>query len=445
MGAPKKIIAELIFATVTPILREEERVPKLSTRGNDWSKFNIGHSQDLYDPVKNPDGVVRLTNAHNAFLHDDLAAFINSHNQFDKGDCSYGKGDTGTLRLRTAMANHLNEYFAPVSSFDAEQITFAAGVTSLSEISAMVLCDPGDAIMIGRPCHSGFEKDLCMRTGVNIEWVSFAGDNQFSLLEVADYDAAFEEAKARGSNIKALIICNPHNPLGQCYPPDTLKALVEFCASKEIHLISDEIYALSTYEREDRPSEKFTSVRSIDPSGIIDSRQVHVLYGMSKDYGAGGMRLGCVISQNPNFTKAVQAVSRFASPSKFSMDLAAKFLEDRQFVHQFLQESRRMLLQGRLYAEELLKQTDIPFHNQGNSGLAIWLDLRGFIPSLGANYDPWFAEQLIAKRFEEAGVLVDRGAVFSAPTAGRFRLVFSVDSATLREGIKRINNVLQHF
>jgi aspartate/methionine/tyrosine aminotransferase len=60
---------------------------------------------------------------------------------------------------------------------------------------------------------------------------------------------------------------------------------MEFSASKEIHLISDEIYALSTYEREDRPSEKFTSVRSIDPSGIIDSRQVHVLYGMSKVSG----------------------------------------------------------------------------------------------------------------------------------------------------------------
>ncbi|VUC33965.1 unnamed protein product, partial [Clonostachys rosea] len=413
-----------------------EKVPKLSARGTDWSKFNIGDSQDLYDPVNNPNGVVRLTNAHNGFLHDELAEFINSHNHFDKGDCSYGKGDAGTLRLRTAMANHLNEYFVPVSSFDAEQITFAAGITSLSEISAMVLCDPGDAIMIGRPCHSGFEKDLCMRTGVNIEWVSFAGDYQFSLLEVADYDAAFEEAKARGSNIRALIICNPHNPLGQCYPPDTLKAIMEFCASKGIHLISDEVYALSTYERVDRPSEKFTSVRSIDTSGIIDPRQVHVLYGMSKDYGAGGMRLGCVISQNTDFTKAVQAVSRFASPSKFSMALAAKFLEDRQFVHQFLQKSQSKLLQGRLYAEELLKQTDIPFHDKGNSGLAIWLDLRGFIPSLGANYDPWFAEQLISKRFEEAGVLVDGGAVFSAPTAGRFRIVFSVDSETLREGIK---------
>jgi hypothetical protein len=94
MGAPKKIIAESITATVTPTLREgpkitglnssdgrifvqanfswspiDERAPKLSTRGTHWSKLNIGHSQDLYDPVNNPNGVVRLTNAHNVSLH----------------------------------------------------------------------------------------------------------------------------------------------------------------------------------------------------------------------------------------------------------------------------------------------------------------------------------------------------------------------------------------
>lgn len=70
--------------------------------------------------------------------------------------------------------------------------------------------------------------------------------------------------------------------LGQCYPPETLEQLIRFCASKKIHLISDEIYALSTYERQDRASEKFTSVLAIDYSKIIDPRQVHVLYGLSK-------------------------------------------------------------------------------------------------------------------------------------------------------------------
>lgn len=70
--------------------------------------------------------------------------------------------------------------------------------------------------------------------------------------------------------------------IGRCYPPETLRALLQFCATRGIHLISDEIYALSTYPRDDQPSEKFTSVRAIDYSDIIDPTQVHVLYGMSK-------------------------------------------------------------------------------------------------------------------------------------------------------------------
>lgn len=57
---------------------------------------------------------------------------------------------------------------------------------------------------------------------------------------------------------------------------------MRLCAAKGIHLISDEIYALSVFKWDDRPSEEFTSVRAIDPTGIIDPSQVHVLYGMSK-------------------------------------------------------------------------------------------------------------------------------------------------------------------
>lgn len=57
---------------------------------------------------------------------------------------------------------------------------------------------------------------------------------------------------------------------------------MHFCAAKGIHLISDEIYALSVYKRGDGPSEEFTSVLAIDPTGIINPSQVHVLYGMSK-------------------------------------------------------------------------------------------------------------------------------------------------------------------
>lgn len=65
---------------------------------------------------------------------------------FDRQCCAYGEGYTGTLRMRSAMAKHLNNHFKPAMAIDAEEITFAAGVTSLNEVCALVLCNPDDAI-----------------------------------------------------------------------------------------------------------------------------------------------------------------------------------------------------------------------------------------------------------------------------------------------------------
>jgi hypothetical protein len=57
--------------------------------------------------------------------------------------------------------------------------------------------------------------------------------------------------------------------------------------------------------------------------------------------------------------------SRFSSPSQFSMDLAAKFLEDQQFMQFFLRKSQRELLRSRLLTEDLLKAAGLKFHENG--------------------------------------------------------------------------------
>lgn len=277
---------------------------------------------------------------------------------------------------------------------------------------------------------------------MDLEYIEVGDTGQFSPACVDAFEAGYEAAKARGVNIRALIICNPHNPLGQCYPRDTLIGLLKLCSRKRIHLISDEIYALSVYSRDDRTPETFTSVRAINFSGIIGPNQVHVLYGMSKDFGAGGMRLGCMISQNSEFIDAVRSICRFASPSQFSMEIAASFLEDQEHVRSFLEKSHLRLLQHRLLAESLLSEAGIPFHDKGNAGLFIWLNLSAFLPVKGSNGDGWWAQRLLSERLEQAGVSMSTGESYRAPEPGMFRLIFSLDEPSLREGIRRICNVV---
>lgn len=89
---------------------------------------------------------------------------LTAQGSFDKSLYAYGEGYTGTVRLRKAMANHLNLHFNPSTKIDPEEITFAAGVTDLNEVCAMLTCDlENDSIMFGMPNYSMFGRDLIMR------------------------------------------------------------------------------------------------------------------------------------------------------------------------------------------------------------------------------------------------------------------------------------------
>ncbi len=102
-------------------------------------------------------------------------------------------------------------------------------------------------------------------------YASFNDVNQFSVGRVARYEEALLQAQKEGVKIKALLLCNPHNPLGKCYAADTLKALMKFCEKYDLYLISDEIYALSVFPTKGEARTSFTSVLSFDLKGLLSS------------------------------------------------------------------------------------------------------------------------------------------------------------------------------
>ena len=69
----------------------------------------------------------------------------------------------------------------------------------------------------------------------------------------------------------------------RCYSREVMIAFMHLCQKYQIHLLSDEIYALTTYPTNDIPhSVPFTSLLSIDKTGIINLSLCHVIHGMSK-------------------------------------------------------------------------------------------------------------------------------------------------------------------
>lgn len=102
-------------------------------------------------------------------------------------------------------------------------------------------------------------------------------------------------------SVKALMVTNPHNPLGVAYPQEVLEACLHFCKKQGLHFISDEVYALSVFDCPDlRHPRPFVSVLSLDLDEIgAEKDRVHVVWSTSKDFGQSGFRMVCYVAINP--------------------------------------------------------------------------------------------------------------------------------------------------
>jgi len=96
--------------------------------------------------------------------------------------------------------------------------------------------------------------------------------------------------EAVSSYTKAIIVNSPNNPSGVVYSADFIGELVEYCETKGIYLIMDDIYHRLVFDGKlAPPGYQFTQ-------NDIESTKVIVTNGVSKLYGMTGFRIGWVIA-----------------------------------------------------------------------------------------------------------------------------------------------------
>ena len=117
-------------------------------------------------------------------------------------------------------------------------------------------------------------------------------------------EVRISEVRESGGQVKAFLLCNPSNPLGVVYPRQLVLELMEVCRRHSIHFISDEIYALSVFDQ----SAVFSSVLSIPIGSLPDPQRTHVLWGLSKDLGLAGFRMGFIHSLSEEVLRSIDGM-----------------------------------------------------------------------------------------------------------------------------------------
>ncbi|KAF2156497.1 PLP-dependent transferase [Myriangium duriaei CBS 260.36] len=387
--------------------------------------------QDLWDEESNPNGFVSLGHIHDN-INLPLTAF------------TYGDGARGTRRLRNAICGFLTRQLKPVRPIDPAHIVVTNGCSSAIEHLAWALGNPGDIFLVGMPFYGTFLPDLTLRTSCRMTAVSFNGVDPLGDEAVPKYESAILDAFSAGQKVAGIVICHPHNPLGRCYPRRVIEDLMRVCQKYQIHLISDEIYALSTWSV---PSQSdavpFESALSINLDSLMDPSRLHVIWGMSKDFGANGIRIGAIVSQNnvPLHASLV-SVALYSSSSSVADHLTANILEDDAWVDGYILENKKRLARHLEVVQTWAEVNDIPYMHGVNSAFFLWIDLGSAYQKRhpGKNISDMDAE--VTSSLLRSKVFLASGKHFGAEQRGWFRIVFSQQRRILEEGLRRIVDAL---
>lgn len=391
-----------------------------------------------HDENSNPDGIINLGTSENKLCFDLLQKRLTQPDMLYVDSCLLQYPDwKGHRFLREEVAKFLSEHCHAPRPLRADNVVVINGCSSLFSAIAAVLCDPDDSILIPTPFYGVITEDIDLYSSVKLYCVPLdseprQNDDRPFHLTAEKLEHALQKAKKEGVNIKAMILLNPHNPLGEIYTSEEMISFLNVAKRHELHAIVDEIYMLSVFDG------SFNSVLSLQR--LPDPQRTHVMWGISKDFAMAGVRVGTVYSENSDVIEALDHLGTLHGVSGPTQHQVSQLLKDRGWMNEvFLPENRRRLQEAHQYISTQLTRSSIPYLHRG-AGFYIWADFSKYLK------ERTFAEELRVWRcFLKHRVLLSCGQAFSCSSPGWFRIVFSDQRHRLQLGLERIRETIEEL
>ncbi|CAL9079605.1 unnamed protein product [Musa textilis] len=402
--------------------------------GQDSSYF-LGwqeYEKNPYDPITNPTGIIQMGLAENQLCFDLIESWLENHPDpaaFKKDgallfrELALFQDYHGLPAFKGALAKYMGEVRGNKVAFDPNKLVLTAGATSANETLMFCLAEPGEAFLLPTPYYPGFDRDLKWRTGAEIVPIHCSSSNGFRITKPA-LEAAYQDAQKRSLRVKGVLVTNPSNPLGTTLTRHELDILVDFVVTKDIHLISDEIYSGTNFD-----SPGFISISEATKGRDNISHRIHIVCSLSKDLGLPGFRVGAIYSENEAVVSAATKMSSFGMVSSQTQYLLAALLSDKEFTDKYLLENQMRLKERHDMLVEGLRRIGIGCL-KGSAALFCWVDMRHLLKS-----NTFKGEMELWKKIVyQVGLNISPGSSCHCDEPGWFRVCFanmSEDTLTL--------------
>ena len=310
----------------------------------------------------------------------------------------------GIMPLREKISEHyLKTYGVSISP---ERILITVGTSGAFLVAYSMLLNRGERIALTDPSYPCY-KNFAYLFDIEPVFIPLEPSNGFHL--------SMDSLKSV-TDIRALHLPSPSNPLGTLYNGDELREIVEYCDEKKLHFISDEIYHGLSYD------EKAHSALEYSDNAIV-------INGFSKLYAMPGLRLGWMIVP-PHLVRQAEIVIQNVS---ISAPTISQYACIEAFDYPELEKSREIYKKRRDFLYSALQEL-FTIHARPDGAFYIWADISKY----GLNSED-FAKVLLDK----IHVGVTPGTDFGFHhTTDHIRLAYTRNIDELKEGVNRLREFL---
>ncbi len=386
-------------------------------------------SEDMYHPTDNPNGKFPLNTAENKqswHLLKEKIELLSLEKSIPDWVPNY-TSCLGHESFRLTMANFLARFLTK-GPINPDNLAVSVGASAVIEMTAWLLGDSGDVAVFPTPSYPVYKQDIGNKAGM--ERYNLITHHEISeiaekpILKIKQLKKAKKDIVSQGKTFKVLVLTTPDNPTGGMYPIKRLEKMANWCIKNKIHLIVNEIYALSLLNTKHPAIKKdYKKQREFISFGqIMEAKQspyLHLWYALSKDLGISGFRVGILYSLNDALIKAYDNLNVSHLVSNHTQWLLSEIMADHDFMETYISYNQKALTDAYVFMIEKLRALDIPYVPSRGS-LFIWIDCAKFLKKPTQKAETKFWEDL----YNKTGVLLTPGEGFGHSKRGLFRIVY---------------------
>lgn len=301
-----------------------------------------------------------------------------------------------------------------------EWICYIPGIVKGIAMAINALLKAGDKIIIQPPVYHPF-RNVAAHNGFEIV------ENPLLVDSNGSYSIDFDHLeRVADKNCRLLILANPHNPIGIIWQRETLIRLADFCHSRGIIVISDEIHSdMALWGKRHIP---FASVSD-------KAAQCSITFGApSKTFNIAGIVTSYAIVPNDKLRNKFfgwMEGNELNHPDIFApIATIAAFENGEQWRREMIE-----YIEGNIeFTIEYCKQ-HIPqiVAVRPEASFLVWLDCRG----LGLTHD-----KIVELFTQKAALALNDGAIFGTQGEGFMRLNVGTPREVLQTALERLKTAV---